>query len=119
MKIAKIDTQKINLDGWLLRLGLAFVLGYAGISSFQHPLEWVGYMPHFLTAHIAATTLLKPFAVFELLLAVWLVSGKFVRYAALLAALLLAGIVVLNPSQLIITFRDVGLFCMALALFFI
>lgn len=110
--------ENTNVSSWLLRVGLAFVFAYAGVGSLQHPLEWVGFLPAFMTKHVAATTLIKFFAVYELALAAWLLSGKYLRYAGLLAALTLAGIVVTNPSQLITTFRDVGLACMALALAF-
>jgi|SRR5579884_1242913 len=104
---------------WLLRAGLSVVFLYAAISSLMHPLEWVGFLPDFLTKIIAATTLLKIFAVYELALALLLLTGKFLRYCALISAITLAGIVIVNPSQLITTFRDIGLAFMALALFFI
>jgi uncharacterized membrane protein YphA (DoxX/SURF4 family) len=107
-----------KIVSWLLRGGLVFVFLYAGISSLQHPLEWVGFLPTFLTKIVTATTLIKIFAIYELALALWIISGKFLRYSALLCAVTLAGIVITNPSQLITTFRDVGLACMALALFF-
>jgi len=107
------------MASWLLRAGLAITFLYAGISSLQHPLEWVGFLPAFLTTHVAATTLIKVFAIYELALSLWLVSGKFIRYSALLCALTFAGIVITNTSQLITTFRDIGLTFMALALFFI
>ena len=58
-------------------------------------------------------------SVYELVLALWLISGRFLRYSALLCAVTLAGIVLTNPSQLITTFRDIGLICMALALVFV
>lgn len=114
----KKSINTTNVTPWLLRAGLAVVFLYAGISSLQHPLEWVGFLPTFLTKAIAATTLIKVFAIYELVLAVWLISGKLLKYSALLCALTLAGIIVTNPSQLITTFRDVGLAFMALALFF-
>lgn len=115
----KKNTSNINITSWLLRIGLAIVFLYAAISSLQHPLEWVGFLPTFLTKEVAATTLIKFFAVYELILALWLLSGKFLKYCALLCALTLAGIVITNPSQLITTFRDIGLACMALALSFV
>lgn len=102
----------------ILRLGLAFVFVYAGASSLRNPDEWIGYLPHFLATASQAHMLIKVFAASELGLAVWLLSGKFVRYAAAAAALMLGGIVIANPANLIITFRDVGLICMALALVF-
>jgi uncharacterized membrane protein YphA (DoxX/SURF4 family) len=104
---------------WSLRVGLAFVFAYAGVSSLRTPAEWVGYLPSFLYHTSYATTLLKMFAGFELVMTLWLLSGKYLRYAAALTALTLAAITVINLSQFIITFRDVGLALMALALFFL
>jgi len=116
-----LTTQKLRsplLSQVFLRLGLAFVFGYAGVSSLKNPNEWIGYLPHFLAASSHVGVLIKVFAVSELVLAAWLLSGKFVRFAAMFAAAMLAGIVFANPANMIITFRDVGLICMALALVF-
>ena len=60
--------------------------------------------------------LLRFFSVVEILLSVWLLSGKYARYAALLSAVMLGGIVLAQPGDLLITFRDIGLMFMALAL---
>jgi uncharacterized membrane protein YphA (DoxX/SURF4 family) len=114
MKKSIDDTQ---LASWLLRVGLTFVFLYAGVSSLQHPLEWIGFLPAFLTKAITATALLKIMAVYELTLAAWLISGKWLKYSALLCAITLVGIILANSSQLITTFRDIGLAFMALALF--
>ena len=89
---------------------------YAAISAFVTPDDWVGYLPHILTQHVAAHTLLPFFSVYELLLAAWLLSGLFVRYAALLCALTLVGIVASNYHLLAISFRDIALVFAALAL---
>lgn len=115
----KKNISNINIACWLLRLGLAFVFLYAAVSSLRHPLEWVGYLPTFATKTIAAITLIKLVAIYELVLSVGLISGKFLRYSALLCAVTLALIVLLNPSQLLTTFRDIGLVFMAVALYFI
>jgi len=98
---------------------LAIVFLYAGIASLQHPLDWIVFLPHFLTRVATGSVLIRVFAVYELGLAVWLLSGKLLKYSALLCACTLAGIIVTNPSQLITTFRDIGLTFMALALFFV
>ena len=115
----KKNINNPKIASWLLRIGLAAVFLYASISSLQHPLEWVGFLPTFMTKAVTATTLIKVFAIYELGLAVWLISGKLLKYSALLCALTLGGIVVTNPTQLITTFRDIGLAFMALALFFV
>lgn len=103
----------------LLRSGLAIVFLYAAVSSFKTPLDWTGYLPHFLVSSFSAVTLVKIFAVYEVILGLWLVSGLYLKWAAMLCALTLAGIVVLNPHDLIVTFRDIGLVFAALALVFI
>lgn len=101
----------------ILRTALAFVFLYAAISSFVSPNDWIGYMPKFMRGIVPDGLLLGGFSVFEIVLSVWLLLGLYAKYAALLAAAMLGGIVVLNPALLPITFRDVGLFIAALALF--
>lgn len=101
-----------------LRVGLAIVFMYAAISSFISPNDWMGYLPGFVRDIMPATVVLTIFSVVELALAAWLLSGVRVRFAALFAATMLAGIVVSNISLLPISFRDIGLVFAALALAF-
>ena len=112
----RLKVRKEQLTPLLLRFGIAIVFMYAAISSVMHPDQWVGYLPPFIAKMHDAVNLLKAFAIFEILLSVWLLIGKFVRYAALLAALMFFGIILAQPSDLVITFRDIGLVFMALAL---
>ncbi len=119
--LPKIDTfleSKPALTPLFLRLGLATVFLYAAISGTVSPNEWIGYLPHVLTNHFEPTTVLKFFSGYELILAVWLLSGVRVRYAGLLCAATLGGIVASNVSLLAISFRDIGLLFAALALAF-
>lgn len=109
-------TNKSNSAAWILRLGLAAVFLYAVVSSTQHPADWIGYFPTFMTNLVPALTLIKIFAVYQLALALWLLSGLYLRYVAWLCALTIAAIVLTNLSQLIITFRDIGLAAAAAAL---
>ena len=107
-----------NPTSLLLRLGLATIFLYAAISSFLAPEEWVGYFPQFLRDIISPNILLPIFSVYELLLTVWLLSGLYVQYAALLSAATLAGIVVANFQLFAITFRDIAMIFAAIALYF-
>lgn len=104
-----------ELASLLLRVGLAAVFLYAAVSSFLNPSDWVGYLPHFIAKMSFADTLLKLFALGEIVLAVWLLSNWRAKYAGVLSALIFAGIVLAQPSLLIVTFRDIGLFFMAMA----
>ncbi len=109
--------SKNKIVSLLLRLGLASVLLYAGVSSFVSPIEWAGYLPQFLTRHFTGNGLIYLFAAGEMLLAFWLLSGVYLRYAAGLAALMFMSIIFTNlPTFQAITFRDVPMVFMALAL---
>lgn len=110
-------TYSKNLPVDLLRVGLTLVFGYAAISQLAHPLIWIGYLPSFVL-HFHATILVRLLAVYELGLVVWLLSGKFLKQAALVISITFAGILLSSLNELIITFRDVGLLFAALALYF-
>jgi uncharacterized membrane protein YphA (DoxX/SURF4 family) len=99
-----------------LRIGLAIAFGYAGIGSLTKPDVWVGYLPVFISKLSFAPAILTFFAIFELGLAVWLLSGWKVKYAAILAGIMLLGIVTANISDLTISFRDLALIFAAAAL---
>ena len=111
--------NKNKLASLLLRIGLAFVLLYASISSFKTPSDWIGYLPHFLTSRFPGHTLLGFFSIYEAALAVWLLSGYCIKYAAALAALTFSGIILTNLSLLPLTFRDITMVFTSLALLFI
>ncbi len=115
MRFQKVLDNKM-LTPLLLRIGLATVFMYAAVSAFLDPNEWIGYLPSFMTNMVDARSILPFFSVSELALAAWLLSGVCVRYAALLCAAMLAGIVVFNFALLAISFRDIGLILAALAL---
>lgn len=117
--ITRIETfiqQRGYLAPLLLRAGLATVLAYAAIASIVSPNDWIGYVPIFVRDIIPATTALSILAIIQLIVALWLLSGIYVRLAALVTAALLAGIIVSNFNLLAITFRDIGLLFAALAL---
>jgi uncharacterized membrane protein len=107
-----LETQ---LPSWLLRAGLAFVLSYAATSSFFHPETFARYFPSFLPS-AWATELLPVFAVFEMLLAVGLMTARFTYPAAMLAGLTMIAIIVVNPNVFDVLFRNVAIACGAFAL---
>jgi uncharacterized membrane protein YphA (DoxX/SURF4 family) len=115
----KLFSKNSNFGVLLLRLGIAFVFAYAAIDSFIHPNDWVGYMPHVFDRFISPYTTLMIISVYQLVLVGWLLIGRYIRYAAILCALTLAGIIVANPNLVGITFRDVGLLLASLALVFL
>jgi len=105
-----------NLALFILRTAIASVFAYAAISSFITPDNWIGYFPSFLRHLIPQNILLTGFSIYELALAVWLLSGKFTFFAALLSVLTLTGIIVVNFDQLDILFRDFAIILSAVSL---
>ena len=108
-------SQRLNYAIWLLRLALAFVFAYAAISALVNPGFWLGFIPPFVPATLAKPSL-DVFSFVQLVLAAWLLWGKWLRYAAGLSCLLLTALTLTNLSSLIITFRDVGLILAAASL---
>src|SRR5262245_42724523 len=106
---------------YLLNIGLAFVLLYAGISILIWPNDWIGYVPQWVENFgVSRNFMLMSHGIFESVLGLWILSNKKVKWAALLAALDIASIIIfagLNYQMLLTTFRDVGLIFMAIYLF--
>lgn len=105
-----------TLAFFLLRAAIASVFAYAAISSFLTPDNWIGYFPPFLRHLVPQNILLGGFSLYELALAIWLLTGKYKFYAAVLAALTLSGIIIFNFDQLDIVFRDFAIILSALSL---
>lgn len=105
---------------YLLQIGLAFVLLYAGIDSFRYPDDWIGFVPKAVNNYgLTRQSFLQIHAAAEILLGVWLLSNWKIRLVSFLVALDLAAIIIVNGlgrSVFLITFRDVGLLFAALYL---
>lgn len=102
----------------ILRWGLAFTFFYAAVASLLNPENWIGYLPAFVGYIIPPRIALTVFSFYEIVLAVLLFAGRKLKWAALLSAVTLAAITVFNLGGGVfdVTFRDVGLAFMALAL---
>lgn len=100
----------------LLRIGLSFSFLYAAIFSFINPFAWIGFFPMWLRSALPDNILLATFSIVEIVVALWLLSGRQTFYAALVSALMLAGIVFFNLASFDIVFRDVTILLAALAL---
>lgn len=108
--------HKAELASFFLRLGLAFVFAYAVFSFFVEPDVWMRYFPDFMIAAIPFPTLSNGFAVYEVILSLWLLSGKYIFLAAVLAALTIFGIIFFNLDAFNVLFRNVAIFFGAVAL---
>ena len=118
--------NRLGYVSFLLRVGIAFPFLYAGVSAIKTPTDWMGFFPLW-AIHTARDifgkggegALMLIFSIAEIVLGVWLMSGKRIRTASVISVALLVSIVVADPVALAITFRDIGLACAALALAFL
>ena len=112
--------QSVARAIWCLRIALAFVFLYASISSLLSPGDWIGFIPDWMAKIPPGADLeLKGHASFELLLGIWLLTGKMGFYAAVVAGLDLLAITLVNINVMSVVFRDVGLALAAAALAFL
>lgn len=93
----------------ILRLSLGFAFIYAAINKYIEPNDWIGFYPEFLRDIAREDWFNLLSTIGEAGLGLWLISGRFVYYAAILSALALAGIVAFNIEQMLIVFRDISL----------
>jgi uncharacterized membrane protein YphA (DoxX/SURF4 family) len=106
----KLGQDNLVLISFFLRAGLAIVFLYAGISSLIEPSSWIGYVPQFINIIIPREMFLSIYSIFEIILALWLLSNKKIYYASLLSSLTLLLIIFPNIFQLEIVFRDIAIF---------
>ncbi|MEK7090212.1 MAG: hypothetical protein AAB930_01365 [Patescibacteria group bacterium] len=100
----------------LLRTGLAFAFFYAAGASYFDQTSWIGFFPDFLRQMFPEKFLLGGFSLFEVILGLWLLSGRYQFWAGLVSAGALAGIVMFNLSLMDIVFRDISLVFAALGI---
>ena len=109
----------INIARWLLRIGLAFVYSYAAIEIKFNPGNFLKYTPGIIETIMPIHWFLVAFSLFEILLSIWLISGKHTKYPALISFLLMAGIIIPNMTYFAVLFRNVAIALASLALFFL
>lgn len=101
-----------------LKLSIASVFLYAAVAATLQPFNWIGFIPQFATVIAPADILLRFFSLYQLLLALWVLSGRKAFLSSLVSAVTLLGIIVANWGDLDILFRDFAIFFAALALAF-
>ena len=100
----------------VLRVGVAFAFIYAAIDGFVDPDSWVGWFPKSARDIVPAETLLRLWGIFQIILSLWIVSGKKIFWPSLVASLSLAGLILTNLGAMDIIFRDVTILAATIAL---
>lgn len=99
----------------VLRLGLAFVLIYAGISIIRNPGDWIGFVPEWMEKIVSRELFLTIHAYFEVMLGLAAIFNFWPRVLYLVTALDMLSILVFYGIDAV-SFRDVGLLALAFGL---
>lgn len=112
---------RVSVPELLLRASLAFSFIYPPIAALIKPYDWVGYIPTALQDIVAPHTMLflHGIGIIEIGLALWIMFGKRIFAPSVVAGAFLIAIVIMNPTQFDILFRDVSLVGIALALIYL
>ena len=105
----------------LLRVGAAFAFIYPAVNAWFDPFSWIGYFPQFVLEWGAMLGLedmmvLHLFGVVEIIIALWIFSGRKIFWPSMAATALLLGIVVFNIPQMQVVFRDLSIAAVTFAL---
>lgn len=100
----------------IIRLGVVFAFLYAAISGYLYPESWIGYFPGFLRENLSQDLLITGWGLFEIVIALWILSNKKIFIPSVLASLSLAGLIVFNWNLMDVIFRDVTILAATIAL---
>src|ERR1700686_3043477 len=98
-----------RVSNFILRAGVAFAFLYPPIDALLDPYSWIGYLPHFARGFVPDLVLLHGFGLLEVVIALWILSGKKIFLPSLAATAILVVIVFLNLQDFQIIFRDVSI----------
>jgi hypothetical protein len=108
--------QNLKLVNLLLRISIASVFLYASVAAFLQPEIWIYYFPQFLRDIIPHAFLLNGFAIYQIILSIWILSGWRAFHGSALASLTFLAIIAANFTYLDVLFRDFAIFFASLAL---
>ncbi len=104
-----------RISDLILRAGLAFAFLYPPVNALFDPDAWIGYFPWFLYDIVPNAILLHSFGVIEVIIAIWILSGRKIFWPSMAAALMLFSIVAFNVQNFQVLFRDLSIAALALA----
>ena len=108
--------KQIKIVWFLLRFGVAFVFLYASISAFINPIPWLAYFPDFMRDWKIDDILLITWGGAELIIGLWILSGKKIFLPSIAAAGLMFGIFITDFHTMNIIFRNVCILCTSISL---
>lgn len=108
-----------KISNLILRYGLALTYIFSGYDLIAHPRSWISFVPYWFANLLPFDTItfIQIQGGVELLLALALITGIFIRPAAFLSALEMTAILLLYGVDAV-TFRDLAILGGSLAVFF-
>ncbi|MCI0597764.1 hypothetical protein L0Y34_01695 [Candidatus Parcubacteria bacterium] len=100
----------------LLRVGVAFAFLFPPINAFIDPYAWIGYFPAFMRDIVPEMALLHGFGLIEIVIGLWILSGRRIFLPSIAATVMLLFIVIFNFGDFQVLFRDLPIAAAALAL---
>ena len=100
----------------LLRSGVAFAFLFPALNAILDPYAWVGYFPPFMLGVLPDTLLLHVFGVVQIIIGLWILSGKRIFIPSMVATGILLLIVLFNLPDFQVLFRDLVIAGMSFAL---
>jgi len=113
-----VNPLRLPVPGLLMRVAVAFAFIYPAISAWFDPDSWIGYFPGFVLDLAGSNTefLLHGWGLLEIALALWVLFGVRVYIPSTIMAVALIAVVIANPGQFPILFRDISIALAALSL---
>ena len=105
-----------RLAQFILRAGVAFAFLYPPINALANPYDWIGYFPSFVHGYVPDLVLLHVFGAVEIIIALWILWGRNIFWPTAAATLMLVAIVVFNPANFVVIFRDLSIAAASLSL---
>ncbi|MBI2662001.1 DoxX family membrane protein [Candidatus Woesearchaeota archaeon] len=102
----------------LLRISVALVFVWFGVSQIYTPYNWIGFIPPFISSLISAQTVVMINGSLEIILGLMMIFGIYLRFAALVLGVHVIGIA-LSLGYTAVTVRDLGLGFASISVFFI
>ena len=101
----------------IVRIAIALVVLWFGITQLRNPDPWTGLLPAFLPSIVAAKSFIIFNGVFEVVFGLLLLLGIYVRFAALILWIHIL-LITINLGYGPVAVRDFGLAFASLAIFF-
>lgn len=112
------NMKPANISNLFLRIGVAFAFLYPPLDAILNPDSWIGYFPKFIHGIAPDLVLLHGFGIVEVIIALWILSGKKIFLPSIAAGFMITTIVLFNLGNFEILFRDLSIAMMAFALAF-